>query len=254
MISQIKSIIPLSFEPVLVKIWYFFRPLIRMVFWGKQRYCPVCESSVCLFLAHGSMLNKRSDVVCPVCLSHDRQRFAWVFFNSLKNVMDKKSKTFLHIAPDLQLIRKFKKMPDINYLSVDLESPHAQVHMDITDLKLKDNQFDIIFCSHVLEHIPDDYKAMSELYRVSKPGGFTLIQVPLSDKPTFEDLTIQDPDERYRLFLWYDHVRLYGPDIKQRLKSVGFHVSVVEASDVLKKEECVRMAVDPDDKLFFCKK
>lgn len=254
MITQIKSWIPLSFEPVLIKSWFFLKPLIRIFFKGQQRYCPICNSFVRRFLSHGPRAFKREDVLCPVCFSHGRQRFAWVYFSSQLQFQDEKPKSFLHIAPDVQLIEKFKKLPNIDYLSIDLESPHALMHMDITDLKLSDNRFDVIYCSHVLEHIPDDLKAMSEMYRVLKSGGFAFIQVPLSDKPTFEDLSIEDPEERQRLFLWHDHVRLYGPDIKDRLVKVGYKVTVVSALDILDKEACEQMAVRPDEKLFFCEK
>jgi len=160
----------------------------------------------------------------------------------------------LHIAPEKNLHRVFTKTQSVDYLTVDLKSPRADLKMDITQLTLENDTFDAIICNHVLEHIPDDEKAMSELFRVLKPGGFAILQVPISWTldTTIEDLTISDPDEMFRRFGQVDHVRIYGPDYIQRLERVGFKVEVIDYISKLKPEDADRYALHPGEKLFTC--
>ena len=119
-------------------------------------------------------------------------------------------------------------MKNLNYTSADLFSPIVDVKADILDLPFEDESYDIVFCNHVLEHIQDDRKAMSELYRVMRKGGWGILQVPMktSLQETYEDFSVTDPKERQRLFGQYDHVRWYGMDYFQTLESVGFEVEV----------------------------
>jgi SAM-dependent methyltransferase len=103
--------------------------------------------------------------------------------------------------------------------------------LDVTSIESESDAFDLVWCSHVLEHVPDDAAAMRELYRVTKPGGLCVVQVPIWRKQTFENPAVTDPAERERLFYQQDHVRLYGEDIEERLAAAGFHVEVVRTSD-----------------------
>ena len=128
------------------------------------------------------------------------------------------------------------------------------VIMDITDIQYPDNTFDIVFCSHVLEHIPDDRKAMRELARVLKPEGWAVFMVPLNAEHTIEDPSITNPAERERLFWQHDHVRLYGPDFKDRLEKEGFKVTVIKPSQIASAEDCMRMGLPIQDSIFFCMK
>ena len=116
------------------------------------------------------------------------------------------------------------------------------VEMDLTDTRADDDSFDMILCSHVLEHIPDDRKAMAELHRILRTGGHLFIQVPIGDKPTYEDFSITSPQERERAFGQKDHVRIYGPDIVQRLADAGFRVQTVKASDLCSQAESQAIA------------
>jgi len=143
------------------------------------------------------------------------------FFSS-----DKKLKV-LHIAPEQCFLKLFKNQQNLDYITCDLESPIADVKADICDLPFENNSFDVIFCNHVLEHIPDDTKAMQELYRVMQTNGFGIFQIPqdLSREKTFEDDTITDPKERAKIFGQYDHVRVYGRDYFNKLRTIGFKVS-----------------------------
>ena len=130
-------------------------------------------------------------------------------------------------------------MKNIEYTTTDLNSPLADIKADICNLPFKNNSYDIILCNHVLEHIPNDTKAMQELYRVLKPGGFGVFQIPqdLNRASTFEDNSITDKKERAKIFGQYDHVRIYGRDYFNKLRSIGFKVEEVDHTATLSDEE-----------------
>ena len=142
------------------------------------------------------------------------------------------------------------------YVSADIDSPLADVRMDIQDISYEDDTFDAIVCSHVLEHIIDDGKAMRELYRVLKPGGIAILQVPYSPllQESFEDPTVTEQGERLRAFGQTDHVRIYGLDYPDRLRAAGFFVEAVLPSAFLSEPEMRHYALDPAEPIFFCKK
>jgi len=144
----------------------------------------------------------------------------------------------LHFAPEAIIQKKLRALPDLEYTSADLDSPLAMASLDVSDIPYAEHTFDVILCSHVLEFIPDDSKAMRELYRVLKPGGWTLLLVPFDAEgdEQFEDLTAFDKKERERLFGQFDQVRIYGRDFKDRLEQVGFMV----------RQECYAQELDPD--------
>lgn len=254
MVTRFKEFLPAALEPVIIRVWYLIRPALRIIFFGRSRYCPVCNSSCRLFLSHGVKSRRSKNVVCPVCLSHERQRLAWIFIHSSTNLNDGSVKKLLHLAPEAEFERKLKSIPGIQYLSADLLNPHAMVEMDITHIQSPEAAFDIILCSHVLEHIPEDRKAMGELFRVLKPGGWALIQVPTSNKGTFEDPSVTDPAERERLFWQGDHVRLYGLDIKERLTAAGFDLEVIFPDQVLDQQDFERMGILADEPIYYCRK
>jgi SAM-dependent methyltransferase len=172
----------------------------------------------------------------------------------MTNLFDASPKRLLHFAPETIFIDKFRGIVGLDYLSTDLESPHAMVRMDITALECEAESFDAVYCSHVLEHVPDDRKAMSEIHHVLRPGGWALVQVPLSCDVTKEDLSITDPRERLRNYGQRYHVRFYGLDIVDRLKAAGFAVQTVKGTDLASDEECKRFGFSPAVVLFFCKK
>lgn len=189
---------------------------------GKKHECPCCGHTSRQFASYG--YNKRENVLCRWCLSLERHRGLRLYFYE-KTDLFKRDIKMLHIAPEDQLQKIFKEAPNIDYLSADLDMPTAMVKMDITDIQMPDNTFDVIVCNHVLEHIPDDHKAMSELYRVLKPNGWAILQTPMRNEPTtLEDLSITDPKELERIYGQNDHVRTYGMDKKDRLEKAGFEV------------------------------
>ena len=161
----------------------------------------------------------------------------------------------MHVAPEQVFYNKFKQFDHWNYTTTDLHSPLADIKADICALPFEDNSYDLILCNHVLEHIPDDLKAMEELYRVLKKGGTLIAQVPLNEnaEATFEDDSITDSTERTKIFGQYDHVRVYGKDYYKRLARAGFKTEGVnflqEISSnerdqyALPKQECIPVAV-----------
>jgi SAM-dependent methyltransferase len=146
-------------------------------------------------------------------------------------------------------------LPNLVYITADLDSPLARVALDILRLPFPENSFDVVLCNHVLEHIPDDAQAMRELSRVLKPGGWGILQVPLDpSRDTFEDLSIVDPDERTRLFGQEDHVRMYGKDYKTRLEKAGLSVAVEAYAHELGAEVARRAGLVPDEDIYRCSK
>jgi SAM-dependent methyltransferase len=221
---------------------------------GEGRYCPVCEKSAKRFVPYG--LPPREEACCIHCGALERHRMTWSYFERETNLFDGQDKRVLHIAPERQFEKLLRRRIGSGYLTADLFNPRAMVKMDITDIQYEDNSFDVVYCSHVLEHVNDDQKAMREFRRVLKPTGWAVLLVPLTAERTFEDPSITDPNERVRLFGQDDHVRRYGPDFLDRLHDAGFAVTVVEATDFLSSSEisAMRIGADVDDKIFLCKK
>jgi ubiquinone/menaquinone biosynthesis C-methylase UbiE len=179
----------------------------------------------------------------------------WLY---LKNETDffTTHKKVLHMAPEQCFLKRFKNLKNLDYLTADLYSPIVDVKADICDLPFEENAFDIIFCNHVLEHIEDDKKAMSELYRVLKPGGMGIFQIPqdLNLDKTYEDFSITNPEERAKHFGQYDHVRVYGKDYFDRLRAVGFNVEEVNYSEKISSELIEKYCLTKGEILPVCQK
>ena len=159
--------------------------------------------------------------------SLERHRLLWLYLqNETTFFSSKKKLKVLHIAPEQCFLHIFKKQKNLEYITSDIESPIADVKADICDLPFANEEFDVVFCNHVLEHIPNDTKAMQELYRVMRVGGFGIFQIPqdIHRKTTFEDNSITNRKERAKIFGQYDHVRVYGRDYFEKLRSIGFKV------------------------------
>jgi SAM-dependent methyltransferase len=160
----------------------------------------------------------------------------------------------LHIAPEMIFDLKLRQITNLDYLTADLFSPIAMMKMDITNIQYPDDSFDIIYCSHVLEHVPDDRQAMREFYRILKSEGWAVLLVPITADVTFEDPSVTDPTERKRLFGQADHVRRYGPDYVDRLKEAGFNVMVFPATEFIDSNDLLSKSINSTGKIFFCKK
>lgn len=227
---------------------------VSVFYIGKNVQCPVCEKSFRKFLPYGR--KARENALCPNCLSLERHRLMWLFLKE-KTDFFQGSKKILHIAPEICFIDRFETIHKDNYITADIESPLAKIKLDVHDMPFPDNSFDVTFCNHVMEHVKDDIKAMSEIYRVLKPGGFAIIQIPefhpMPEK-TYEDVSIIDPKEREQHFGQDDHVRLYGKDYPDRLRAAGFVVTEDAYVNELSVEDQKRYALPKGEVINFCKK
>jgi len=216
------------------------RPILALFLKGNTYTDPIDGKSFKTFLPYGYG-NQRNNVLSPSTLSLERHRLLWLY---LKNETDFFSKNLkvLHFAPEQCFLKRFKALENLDYTTTDLESPIADVKADICNLPFEDDSYDVIFCNHVLEHIPDDTKAMQELFRILKPGGFGVFQIPqdLSREKTFEDNSITDRKERAKIFGQYDHVRIYGRDYFDKLRSIGFKVEEVDYTSTLSEEDITK--------------
>ncbi len=224
-------------RPFLIRVSYYIRPIFSFFLKGKNYIDPIDGKSFRTFLPYGYE-NPRPNVLSPSTLSLERHRLLWLY---LKNETDlfTKPQRLLHFAPEQAFYKRFKKVNTLNYTTTDLVSPLADVKADICQLPFKDNEFDFILCNHVLEHIPDDTKAMQELLRVLAPGGTAILQIPqdLNRETTFEDNTITDPKKRAQIFGQYDHVRVYGRDYFNKLRNMGFKVNEVDYTSTLTPQQ-----------------
>ena len=246
--SVFKFILNTIPRPILIRLSIVVRPILAFLLKGTRFTDPIDGKSFRMFLPYGYG-NQRNNVLSPSTLSLERHRLLWLylqnetdFFQSeldsdspvtqnkriklRKDAETSSALKVLHFAPEQEFFKRFKKQTNIEYTTTDLLSPLADVKADICNLPFEDNAYDIIFCNHVLEHIPDDTKAMQELFRVLKPGGMGIFQIPqdLSRASTFTDDTIVDQKERAKIFGQYDHVRVYGRDYFDKLRSIGFKV------------------------------
>lgn len=193
--------------------------------------------------------------VCFNCESFPRHRFMSIFLDE-KIELDKKNIKMLHVAPEECLQNKFKKT-NIEYLGIDLDTNTniAEHKSDLTNLEFEDNFFDFIICSHVLEHIEEDRKAIGEIHRVLKKGGKAMVLVPMVDQDkTFEDPSIRSYADRLEHYHQGDHVRLYGNDFPDRLVEKGFVVEGFKYSDLLSKDLITKYKLVDNDIIFTCTK
>lgn len=211
-----------------------------MYYKGSTFEDPIDGKTFRSFLPYGYE-KSRKNVLSPSTLSLERHRLLWLFLKKETDFFTQPLQV-LHFAPEQAFYNRFRKLPHLTYTTTDLNSPLADVKADICNLPFADNSFDVILCNHVLEHIPNDTKALKELYRVLKPGGWGVFQVPqhLNRENTFEDDSITDKVERAKIFGQYDHVRIYGRDYFEKLRAIGFKVSEIDFTKQLTSEEINR--------------
>ena len=246
---------------------------LRGLYYTGNRYtCPVCGHSFRKMLPGGFDLpvikekhiigaGRRNNDICPQCQSTDRDRLLYTFL-TLKTDFFKKPYTVLHVAPEPALYAVFRKVKNLNYhpatkyaeglyYSTKIETA------DLLDLHYEESTFDWVICNHVLEHIPDDRKAMEEILRVLKPGGRAILQVPWSPllEKTFEDAAITSKADREKYFGQFDHVRIYGRDYPDRLAKAGFKVHQIKQDKGFASPALLeKYAVNPEEIIFLCEK
>lgn len=223
-------------RPVLIRLSYLARPFLLLGLRGNRYTDPIDGKSFSKFLPYGYE-QQRENVLSPSTLSLERHRLLWLYLKENTTFFTAPHKV-LHFAPEQAFYSRFRKLENLDYTTTDLNSPLADVKADICNLPFEDDSFDFILCNHVLEHIPDDEKAMKELYRVLSPGGTAILQIPqdLSREYTFEDDSITDPKERAKIFGQYDHVRVYGRDYFDKLRETGFQVEEVDLTAQMSSE------------------
>jgi SAM-dependent methyltransferase len=218
---------------------------------GSAVQCPLCDNAFDRFKDDWN----RPDALCWRCGAHERHRAQWLLFERRPELLGP-ARSLLHFSPEWCLRRRLAQRPGLRYVTTDLDpAQDVDLRLDVTALELPDGAFDAVLCSHVLEHVPDDRAAMAELRRVTAPGGFTLVMVPLAlDRTaTYEDPAITEPADRKRAFLQSDHVRLYAPDIAERLGAAGFAVEVADLHGELGPARAARHGLLASDLIFLCR-
>jgi len=234
---------------------------------GNMFYCPYCKNSFRKFLPgvfnFPVLYEKqvvgggyRENLICPRCYSKDRDRLFYLFLKDKTTIFKEEQKIF-HVAPEGCLRTLLTSLPNIEctagvkYLEGYYYDRMTNL-VDITELPYEDDFFDAVICSHVLEHIPDDKKAIKEVFRVLKPGGFAILHVPISKilQITFEDSSIDSPEEREIAFGQFDHVRIYGQDFKTRVENVGFTLRLFNPYKEKWYDDIEKYALNPEEDLF----
>ncbi len=227
-------------RPLMQRVASWCVPILGLLYIGRGKECPICGTRRRKFLPYGYDV-QRENALCPSCLSLERHRLLWLYLTRETTLLTELP-TLLHIAPEVSIMKRLRKSyrtVSTRYTTADLESPLADIHFDVQDIPLADNSQQVIICNHIMEHIPDDHKAMRELHRILKVGGWAIILVPIdsSRAETFEDDSITEPKARAEIFGQYDHRRIYGRDYAQRLRESGFKVEQIEYIETLSPQE-----------------
>ncbi len=243
-------------RPLLIRLSYPFKKVAPLLYKGNKVECTVCERSFSKFLSYGSDTAHRENVLCPYDLTLERHRLMWLYLRDQSNFFSAEKLQVLHIAPEQCFHARFKAQKNLDYLTGDLVSPIADIHFDLHHIPLEDNRFDVVFCNHVLEHVDDANQCIAELYRVMKPGGCGIMQVPqdFDRQVTYEDPTITSPKDREIHFWQKDHVRLFGMDYPQWLERAGFKVSEFDPRKEYGDEKVVRYRLHEKEILYIVHK
>lgn len=217
---------------------------------GDRVTCPICDGHFRSFLARNGMPN----VQCPRCWSLVRHRSLWLYLRDQRHVGERPTR-LLHFAPEPGIERRLRSLPGIDYVSGDIDDALADERVDIVKMQFPDESFDLVICSHVLEHVPDDRAAIGELYRILRPGGTVIIIVPVKVDVTEEYLdpspTPAHPDGYLRLGS-HGHVRNIGSDYPERLRAGGFEVDVFDYAASVDDATRTRYALTPGQPFFLC--
>ena len=231
-------------------------PLLGLLYIGRGKECPLCGCRRRKFLPYGYVV-QRENALCPRCLALERHRLLWLWLERKSDLLQT-TPQLLHIAPEVALMRKFKQLyasQPSRYITADLESPLADMHFDIQDIPLSEGSQEVVICNHILEHVEDDGKALREIFRILRPGGWGVILSPvdLEREKSFEDDSITSPEERTRIFGQYDHRRIYGRDYVERLAAAGFEVEDCDFKREFSVQEQELFAL-PEDHIYIVRK
>lgn len=230
------------------------------------KQCLFCKKEIKEFDYHGkefpilSLLKVigagKRRAKCPHCASKDRERLIYHFLNENNLVQNNTAFSLLHIAPEKNLGIEMKKK-NIRYVSGDINNQKAELEVDIQNMPFKNEEFDAIICSHVMEHVKDDEKGLQEIYRILKNGAWAILQVPIAKNinETIENETITSPKEKEIYFGQHNHLRIYSEkSYIEKLKIAGF---TVETHAYDKKKDALfvkKYCIQPKEKIYFCRK
>lgn len=236
-------------------VWFFWSKVKAVFYKGNRYYCNCCERSFSSFLPYGNV--QRKNAKCPNCLSLERTRLLWLYLTNELDINEKTLKV-LHFAPERTLESKFKKLKNIQYISADINPELADVRMDLMDIPLQDNSIDLIICSHVLGHVPDETKAISEIARILKFNGKAIIITVIDPhlETTYEDSSITTAENRLRSYGERDLLRKHGKDFKNRIAHPSWTVSNIDYLSQLDASTKKRLSLGNGNRetLFVCVK
>ncbi len=243
-------------RPILIQLSLIFSKIAPFLYYGTRYEDPISGRTYRYFLPYGySGKAKRKNVLCPGSLSLERHRLLWLYLKQKTNFFSAQH-TMLHIAPEQCFYKLFKAQSNLKYTTGDYNSPIADVHFDLHKAPFEDNSFDVILCNHVLEHVENAEQCMRELYRIMKPGGWGIFQVPLDTRrtSTYEDKSIVSETDREIHYWQKDHLRLFGLDYKDKLASAGFTVKVDDFINTISAELVDRYRLSAGEMIYFCTK
>ena len=235
MIKKIyKRLVP---EKKRIHIHLFINKMTSFFYLGNTYYCNCCNWSFRKFKPKGNTLIQRENAECPYCGSLERVRNLLFYIENETDLLTGKYR-ILHFAPEWPLLPFFKKNKNLDYITADINPNVADYQVDIMNIPFPGNSFDYIICSHVLGHVPDEKKAIEELFRVLKTGGTALVAtlIDLENPHTFETDEADTPQMRLYLYSEPDLLRLHGTDFGERLAQGGFIVETINYPLVLGKE------------------
>lgn len=251
-ISWILRIFP---RTLLQRFSHLVLKILQVFYLGNRVECPVCKARFRKFLPYGRK-PPRENALCPNCLSLERHRLLWLYLQERTSFFSARLK-FLHIAPEICFIHRFEKFENLDYVTADLESPLARIKMDIHQIPFENDTFDVVMCNHVLEHVEDDIHAMKEIFRVLKPDGWAILQVPFMGKnlkSTYEDPEVRTSARREKVYGQRDHVRIYGKDFPDRLRKAGFRVKEDRYVMEMEKDKVIRYALPAEEIIYLAEK
>ncbi len=243
-------------RPILIWFSIGFSKIAPILYYGDKYEDPISGRTYRKFLPYGyGGRAKRDNVLCPGSLSLERHRLLWLYLKEKTDFFTTKH-NMLHIAPEQCFYKLFKAQKNLKYTTGDYNSPIADIHFDLHNAPFKEGEFDVIFCNHVLEHVEDANQCMRELYRIMKPGGWGIFQVPLDTTRavTLEDSNIKSAEDREKHYWQKDHVRLFGLDYKDKLMAAGFEVKVDDFVNTLGADLVDRYRLPAGEMLYLCRK
>jgi SAM-dependent methyltransferase len=228
---------------------------VGFIWYGDRFEDPISGKSYRKMLPYGRTA-PRPNALAPHSLSLERHRTIWLFLQQNTDFFDSQLR-MLHMAPELCYLKRFRKMENLDYVTGDLESPWAEHHFDVHHIPFEEASFDVVMANHLLEHVDRDQDVMKEFYRVLKPGGWGILQVPIdyNNPNTEEDRNVTDPRERERLYWQHDHLRLFGyEDYPARLRAAGFELEIVDVIEQVGEERANRYCLGTERFVYFVRR